>query len=527
MTNQDLGSHPTVAQLCRIAPGALVPRSPSTAPEAPISAVHISDLVDPTSYLGGGELLLTTGLTLPRSRAGCTSYVARLREASVAGLALGLGPVHRSVPAALLQACEQQQVPLLVVPDLVPFQRVTRAFWESVGEQHERPLFAALDSHRRLVTAVSSSDPVSGVLRTLAETVDGWVVLTDLRGQPRATWPPDRIKDIGILTAEVLRLRPSGAGSSATFPFDAHVAVLHPVLAGEEVVGYLGAVSPRALLPHQRNLLLSSLALLGLDAAHRHSARTSERAERAAVAHLIDRQHLRAAQDLAGVFAVEHPPPRVRVVAAADSSGAAALDALLDALPEHEGRWVGAASCSSAWMLLHPGLPRPTESGVTERLAGRGSTASVVLGPVVAIDAVHAMRCRLQAFARAGPATAARDWRAGEDMPLVSADWADGVLAPLRAYRRGDLVAAVAAYLRHQGHWEAAASALGVHRNSLRHRISRAERLLGQDLRDPTTSARLWLAIRRLAVDTTVGLDRPEQETLRPPLADPEPGSQG
>ena len=35
--------------------------------ETPVTAVHSSELVDPTSYVSGGELVLTTGLILPTS----------------------------------------------------------------------------------------------------------------------------------------------------------------------------------------------------------------------------------------------------------------------------------------------------------------------------------------------------------------------------------------------------------------------------------------------------------------------------
>lgn len=503
MTIPELDSHLTIAQLCRRAPDALVPLSNGSSLDTPVSGVHISELLDPTPYLGGGELLLTTGLTLPRARASCLAYVSRLREASVAGLALGLGPVHAEAPPRLADACAEHDLPFLVVPELVPFQRVTRAFWGSVGEEQQRALYAVLDSHRRLVTAVASADPVSGVLRTLAETVHGWVALTDLRGHPVSVWPETRADSAQALVPEVLRLRPSGTHASSTFPLGGDVASLHPVTSGGAVVGYLATVAPRALLPHHRNVVLSSLALLGLDATHRGTGRSAERSERAAVAHLIDRGHLTAASALATVFAVEHPPASVLVVAAADDSGTAALDAVIQVLPEHANRWVGATSRRTAWVLLHPGVGTPDVAELDERLEGHGSSTAVVLGPVVALDEVHPVRRRLEALARNAPPGRARQWRPRDAVPLATPEWAEDVVAPLRDYRRSALVPAVAAYLRHRGHWEAAATDLGVHRNSLRGKVARAERLLGEDLRDPDTAARVWIALRCLGLDTT------------------------
>src|SRR3954470_16687898 len=55
--------------------------------------VHISELEDPTPWLSGGELLLTTGMALEdpeRQRA----YVRRLAGHGLAGLGLGTGFSH-------------------------------------------------------------------------------------------------------------------------------------------------------------------------------------------------------------------------------------------------------------------------------------------------------------------------------------------------------------------------------------------------------------------------------------------------
>jgi len=50
--------------------------------DRPVRWVHISELQDPTPWLRGGELLLTTGLPL---RSGPSAYVGRLAAAGPAG----------------------------------------------------------------------------------------------------------------------------------------------------------------------------------------------------------------------------------------------------------------------------------------------------------------------------------------------------------------------------------------------------------------------------------------------------------
>ena len=150
---------PTVALLCRAIPKDLMPVGGIDAPDIPISAVHVSELPDPTPYLTGGELLLTTGLALPQTRAGCSAYVSRLMSADVCALAIGLGPTHDEPPHHLVASCREQGLPLLVVPAPTPFLAITRAFWSAVSRSSEEPLQVAVAAQRSLVDAASSAAP--------------------------------------------------------------------------------------------------------------------------------------------------------------------------------------------------------------------------------------------------------------------------------------------------------------------------------------------------------------------------------
>ena len=58
---------------------------------APIRWVHASELPDPTPWLSGGELILTTGIGLPADDAGLRAFVAELAEVGVVGLFVELG----------------------------------------------------------------------------------------------------------------------------------------------------------------------------------------------------------------------------------------------------------------------------------------------------------------------------------------------------------------------------------------------------------------------------------------------------
>src|SRR5215472_5524255 len=76
--------------------------------DLPVRWVHISELLDPTPWLSGGEVLLSTGLQLDspeRQR----DFVIRLADHQLAALGFGTGFSHREVPEAVLEAASERR----------------------------------------------------------------------------------------------------------------------------------------------------------------------------------------------------------------------------------------------------------------------------------------------------------------------------------------------------------------------------------------------------------------------------------
>jgi purine catabolism regulator len=99
--------------------------------------VHSTELLDPTPWLRGGELLLTTGLQLSGAKPQ-REFVERLHEREIAGLGFGTGFVHKKVPAAVLNTARKLGFPLFEVPYELPFIAVTeRVFAQLLNERYE------------------------------------------------------------------------------------------------------------------------------------------------------------------------------------------------------------------------------------------------------------------------------------------------------------------------------------------------------------------------------------------------------
>jgi purine catabolism regulator len=99
--------------------------------------VHSTELLDPTPWLRGGELLLTTGMQLADAKSQ-RELVERLADHRIAGLGFGTGFAHKRLPAALVSAADKRGFPLFEVPYELPFIAITeRVFAQLVNERYE------------------------------------------------------------------------------------------------------------------------------------------------------------------------------------------------------------------------------------------------------------------------------------------------------------------------------------------------------------------------------------------------------
>src|SRR5438874_7406270 len=140
------------------------------AADAPVRWVHITELADPTPFLSGSELLLTTGMQLGDAD-GQRAFVRRLADHHIAGLGLGTGFDHARIPKALAAEASELGFPLFEVPYEVPFIAITeKAFTRLVNEQYE-VLQRGIAIHKRLERLVLEERGLEEVGRALAAAI--------------------------------------------------------------------------------------------------------------------------------------------------------------------------------------------------------------------------------------------------------------------------------------------------------------------------------------------------------------------
>lgn len=206
---------PTLASLVHHSALKLTVRAGEDRLDVPVRWAHVSELADPVPYMEGGELLLITALKLDaEDPEAMRRYVRRLAKAGVVGLGFAVGVAYEETPKALVDAAEEEGLPLLEVPRRTPFLAISKAVSAAIAADQYRAVTAGFAAQREL-TKQALTDGPEGLLRALAAQVDGWAALYDASGAVVAAAPEWAGRRAARLTAEVERLRERPAPASA------------------------------------------------------------------------------------------------------------------------------------------------------------------------------------------------------------------------------------------------------------------------------------------------------------------------
>ncbi len=513
--------------------------------DLPVRWVHITELLDPTPWLSGGELLLTTGMqldTASRQR----EFVTRLSDHQLAGLGFGTGFGHERVPSALIEIAAERDFPVFEVPYEVPFIAVTEtAFTQLVNEQYA-VLRRALAAHERLERVVLSERGLEALAATLATLLGAAVLVFDARGEPLVQRAFRRTVEPQVLAALQgdLRQRAQRRDTRAFLPSDAEQdsrALALPVAAdgspgsgagGSERMpeAWLVAIKDSGpLSDFDRLTLHQAVTIVALELLHRRVAGDTERRLAGDVLAAVVQGELAGAElsrrlepfglaDRVAAIVVERPNN-------GRGSSAPTEAALSTALREEAAPGL-VASAGTLTCALVAALAEEELFGLAQRVGARvceelGVKLRVGVGrPVAGADArrsFHEARCALEALAlgiaperngngRSAGTQVATYKDLGSFQLLLSLQddealrlFCDSILGPIEAsegHYGGELMRSLEAFIEANGQWERAAKQLYCHRHTLRYRIRRVEELTGRNLSSARDRIEFWLALR-------------------------------
>lgn len=481
---------------------------------APLAWAHSTDLPDPVPWLTPGGLLLTDGSQFRagvRSGAGGgdgadAAYVRRLVAGGIAALGVSTHIVHDAIPPGVLAACEDNRMPLLEVDARTPFMAIVKAVNDAAEQEQRARLEWSLRAQRAVARAALRPEGLSAVLRELESRLGCWVALYDATGRrvPIATSlrpPPDTLDLIRPDVRDSLRrgarggARLAGEGNDVTLQTLGRPGELRGVLA-------VGTAAPLERVGHDLVASVIAVASIALD-----QSRALDEARgllRSGLLQLMLAGSVDIARRSAEQIWGRLPEEPVRLCVIADSATGAddrAVAAELELLAERrhgrvffgrdEGRLVTvtAARQTGAIRKLLRQLGRPA-----------GCSAPVPWREL-AVGLDEAQRAAQ---------------RARDDLPFVRFDdlvgqglfglieTSGGIpvarrllqpLAELPPAQREILRHTARVWLRHNCVWHPAAQELGVHRHTLRNRITSLEKLLGLDLDTFAGRSELWAAL--------------------------------
>jgi PucR family transcriptional regulator, purine catabolism regulatory protein len=467
--------------------------------------VHVSELADPTPFLAGGELLLTTGKGAAQH---WDAYVRRLVDRGVAGLGFGIGIAHDTVPAGLVEAAAARGLPLLEVPEPTPFIAISEAVAAEHARVQERTLNSALEAHGALIKAALSAGGPQAALTELAKALDAWALLLDAEAAVRHGAPDHARRHAAGLRMDLDSLGLDTPLQAASLSVAGDQVAVLPISVHGRVGGYLGVGRSTALSPVERSVVIGAVGLLSLDMAGELALNEADRRDRRAVVQLITTGHPELAGTTAETLQVAIPPAPLRVAMIGGSRES--ITGLMRAAEQerslqHAGALVAQHDKRSAVVLL------PVAEGdlqaleeVLHRVPHTRCVVSEGVGLNDVPDAFRRVRSVYFGTARdterlvLAKDVATAGLLAQLDTPGAHG-WAAALLEPLDRHANRsqlDLISTLRVFLANNGQIDTSAKALGIHRHTMRYRLGRVAELLDRSLENPTTRAELWLALR-------------------------------
>ncbi len=430
--------------------------------DRPVRWVHISELSDPTPWLSGGELLLTTGMTVNGDG---DDYIQRIAAHGIAGLGVGVavGGLDTVTPE-MAAAADALDFPILEVPYETPFIALTEKAFHHIAAEQATMLERAVAAHTRLEQVALDEGGLDGLVEVLAELTGGPAAVVDARGQVLAGTLPEDGLELSVPGESGARLR----------------------------------AAPRSEL--DRLVVHQAVTIVALELLRRRVQADTERRLAGDV----------LASVLSGELDGEELERRMRpfglgdriTVLVAKADHQRALEDAVDGLVAR----VGTLVCA---LLSDGGDPFVLAEEARAR-AGVAAGASRAVPLAEVRRGFHEARWALECAVLDADDVRLFTYRDLGSFQLLLAmqdddalrTFCDSILGPLEGAGGGEsgyaaeLLRSLEVFIECNGQWERAARQLPCHRHTLRYRIQRVEQLTGRSLDSARDRIDFWLALR-------------------------------
>jgi len=484
--------------------------------DTPVRWVHVSEILDPTPWLKGGEFLITTGLRLADDDT-MREYVARLSEHGIAGIGFGTGAefagMHEVIPPAFIAAAEERGLPVLEVPIDTPYVLISEFVSAQLAAEQYRTTQRAFEAQRQLTQAALSAAGRLQVVRLLSSLIDGWAAVTTATGEVVEAIPATAARRLDRFAPDLMRVRSTGSVASVGDETGG-ITAIHPLGAQGRVRRMLLVGKKGPFDAFDRVVIAGAVTLLSIETEQAMSLSPQQAAAADVLGTFILQEGALPGQReraVAGLGLDPRRPMRLARLSCPGKRGEAVAQLVHDAFSEAEITSVTVADRERVGLYTiivqeHPASERELralpalfgDAGVSIGVSTAVPFPELPLGVKQAELALsHALtrpRSPTVSFTELTMYTVIAGLVSPEQLSSVS----DVILAPLDELDVSlgqRYTESLTAFLRYNGHWERAADELGVHRQTLVKRIRAIESRLGVSLASADTRMGLWFAL--------------------------------
>ena len=455
-----------------------------------VAWAHVSELEDPTPWLLGSELIMTTGIGVPKTSRRQRAYLERLDNAGVSGVALSAELYVPPLHPAFLEAAEERGMPVLQVPLAVPFIAIAQEVSAAVQAGTHQRLNAQLQVFGT-VRWLASADLDDAAVMARLERLSGYTLyVCTPGGRPL-------LEGVPTPPPELTHLVPTSLDAPPTVPG----GYVLPIPAPGGSAGFLLAMEQPNAKPSGLAVVqhIATVAALQL-AMHRHQQETMRREGAETLAELLQ-----------GTL---HGEAAVRRLSRSGFEGAQPLQLMVARGPDGDVNDT----------MVQRGL---TGSGEPCLLLRQQSDLYVLIQATpAALETVGSLTNVMVGVSRPFPAgfhldvarrealwSLARAADAGGGVVNYDSDpterWLVDDAAALRGLvgavldiassydekHRSDLVPTLRTWMEQRRDTARTAKALAVHPNTVAYRLRRFQELTGRDLSSTSDLAEVWLAL--------------------------------
>lgn len=486
-----------------------------------INWVYAIELADPSPWLAGGELVITAGLQLPDGDAAHRQYFSRVAESGSAAVAFETGRRFEQIPESICAAADEVGIPVLAIAPSIPFTAISHAVIDEIARERIELMRRTVQGQENLARATIHAG-VAGLIKALSAALNCSVCVIDRSGGVLAQSTTER----DDLTSRVQEQISRDNTRSRAFVDDSGSLTIQRLRGSSGNQVYLAVASVTPLGPADRQLVSHAVSLLTIELAKPARVIDAEQRLRTSVANALFYNGLELDSSLLEFFgfatddtvtvaaftALGPPLQAQRELAAALQQESAPY--LMAGLPGGDGVAFAVHADGATDLVgrvyhkLRSGLRRRINGGI----GGSASVCSMKRSLQQAISAARAAAAngnKLVAFDDLGTFSLLLSTQSDDVLRTIATGWLCAIEDHDRD-RGTQLLQSLDSYLHHNGHWDAAASELGVHRHTLRKRMERIAELLGRDMDSAHTRSELWIALKAREL-LTCGTDHNER----------------